>query len=102
MKGWKGKSEKLQAYREGGFSRILPEKTQNRIHQSLLWRGVVGSRRGGGQKRVGAQTMEAVRRGFNDSTGVGGLGGGDDLTGAERLAFTVMKSSWSPRVCSNF
>lgn len=48
------------------------------------------------------QTMEAVRRGLNDSTGVGGLGGGEDLTGAERLAFTVKKSSWSPGVCFNF
>lgn len=94
--GGEGKQERLQAYRAGGFPRLLPEKTQNRIHQSLLWRGAVGGRRGGGQKRVGAQTMEAVRRGLNDSPGVGGLGGGEDLTGAERLAFTVRKSSWSP------
>lgn len=64
--------------------------------------------RGGGRqeramyRREWEQTMEVVKRGLNDSTGVGGLGGGGDLTGAERLAFTVKKSNWSPRVCANF
>lgn len=45
MKDEKG-SRRLQAHQAGGFLRILPERTQNRIHQSLLWRGAVGGRRG--------------------------------------------------------
>jgi hypothetical protein len=55
MKGEK-ESKRLQAPRAGGLLRILPERTQNRIHHSLLWRRVVGGRRG--VQRVGATDNE--------------------------------------------
>lgn len=43
------------------------------------------------------QTMKVDRRGLHDGTGVGGAGGGEDITGAESLGFTVKKANWGPQ-----